>query len=191
MRRAVGGLDPSVLGFPCGSSSSRDTNERALGSAASKSSTRKNSSRPLPGGGSGRVAADAHGRPIDEGRAEQCHPRRGSDQSRRGREPIAAGQAASGTTRGREHVGSFSRSRGTWSRRLPRLMFCKLHFGDASVRRVFTLRQLTELRRHRTGWPRVISAASTCNKCARPNKLFYFQNFHAPFPDLAPIAPSG
>ena len=32
------------------------TNARALGNASSKSSTRKNSSRPLPGGGSGRVS---------------------------------------------------------------------------------------------------------------------------------------
>src|SRR5262245_17168654 len=64
-----------------------------------KSSTRKNGSRPLPGGGSGRLAGDAHGGRTDEGKAEPGHLRRGSDRSSRGQEPIAAGQAAFDTTR--------------------------------------------------------------------------------------------
>jgi hypothetical protein len=38
-----------VLGFTCGSSSSRLTRARALGRTTSKLSTRKNKRRPLPG----------------------------------------------------------------------------------------------------------------------------------------------
>src|SRR5262249_48964544 len=59
----------------------------------------EDSSRPLPGGGSGRVNVGCPWVPADEGRAEPRHPRRESDRSSRGQGPISPGQAESGTTR--------------------------------------------------------------------------------------------
>jgi hypothetical protein len=74
------------------------TSARALLSAISKSSTRRNKRSPLPGGAlSGLIKRDARVHPTGGGRAGRFHPYPGSDRSGHGPEASRAGRRATGT----------------------------------------------------------------------------------------------